>query len=64
MWPFHLARFFIPIPLDKLEQILERNNGHISLYPPKKLSASVREKCETTGCWLFVYSPEELMKML
>lgn len=49
---------------DKLEQILERNNGHISLYPPKKLSASVREKCETTGCWLFVYSPEELMKML
>ena len=49
---------------DKLEQIIERNNGHISLHQPKKLTPSIREKCEATGCWLFLYSAEELMKML
>jgi len=49
---------------DKLEHILERNNGHISLNVPKKLTQHIREKCEATGCWLFLYSAEELMKML
>lgn len=49
---------------DKLEQILERNNGHISQNIPKKLTQTIREKCEATGCWLFLYSAEELIKML
>lgn len=49
---------------EKLEQILERNNGHISQNIPKKLTQTIREKCEATGCWLFLYSAEELIKML
>lgn len=49
---------------DKLEQILERNNVHILQNLPKKLSPLVRQKCEASGCWLFLYSPEELIKML
>lgn len=49
---------------DKLEQILERNNGHISQNVPKKLSQTVIQKCEATGCWLFIYSVEDLIKML
>jgi len=49
---------------DKLEQILERNNRHISQNIPKKLATTVRQKCEATGCWLFLYSAEELIKML
>ena len=49
---------------EKLEQILERNNKQISQNIPKKLSESIRQKCEATGCWLFLYSPEELAKML
>ena len=49
---------------DKLEQILERNNGHISQNLPKKLTQTIREKCEATGCWLFLYSAEDLIRML
>ena len=49
---------------EKLEQILERNNGHISQNIPKKLATTMRQKCEATGCWLFLYSAEELVKML
>jgi hypothetical protein len=47
-----------------LEQILERKNVHISQNVPNKLTAPIREKCEATGCWLFLYGAEELMKML
>ena len=49
---------------EKLEQILERNNVHISQNIPKKLATTMRQKCEATGCWLFLYSAEELVKML
>ena len=49
---------------EKLKQTLERVNQHISQNIPKKLSAAIREKCEESGCWLFLYSTEELTKML
>jgi hypothetical protein len=49
---------------EKLEQTLERNNGHISQNIPKKLPTTIREKCEASGCWLFLYSVEDLIKML
>lgn len=49
---------------EKLKQTLERVNQHISQNIPKKLSVSIREKCEESGCWLFLYSTEELIKML
>jgi hypothetical protein len=49
---------------ERLEQTLERVNGHISQNIPKKLTAAIREKCEASGCWTFLYSAEELIKML
>lgn len=49
---------------DRLEQTLHRTNAHIAQNLPKKLSQTIREKCELTGCWLFIYTPEELVKML
>jgi len=47
----------------KLEQALQRTNVHISQNLPK-LTKSIKEKCEITGCWLFIYTPDELVKML
>ena len=47
----------------KLEQALQRTNVHISQNLPK-LTKSIKEKCELTGCWLFIYTPEELVRML
>ena len=49
---------------EKLEQKIEQANRHISQNVPKKLSQSIRDKCEMTECWLFVYTYEELVKML
>jgi hypothetical protein len=48
----------------KLEQMLEKANLHISNNIPKKITAPIREKCSATGCWLFLYSPDELVAML
>ena len=48
----------------KLEQSLQRTNVHISQNLPAKLTKSIKEKCEITGCWLFIYTPDELVKML
>jgi len=49
---------------DRLEQLLDNMNNHISQNIPAKLSKTIREKCELTGCWLFIYTPEELVKIL
>lgn len=48
----------------KLEQALQRTNVHISQNLPAKLTKSIKEKCELTGCWLFIYTSDELVKML
>jgi hypothetical protein len=48
----------------QLAHILERTNTHISLNVPAKLSQNIKEKCVATGCWLFIYTCDELVKML
>lgn len=48
----------------KLEEALERTNHHISQNLPVRLAPTIQEKCEKTGCWLFVYRMEELGDLL
>jgi hypothetical protein len=49
-----------------LEHVLERTNTNISYNIPKKItkSKSIHDKCLESGCWLFIYSAEELIKMI
>jgi hypothetical protein len=48
----------------KLEQILDKINTKILFNIPRKLSQNIKEKCSTTGCWLFIYNNEELLKLV
>lgn len=49
-----------------LENLLERTNTNISYNVPRKItkSKSINDKCVETGCWLFIYTMEELAKMI
>jgi len=49
-----------------LEHVLERTNTNISYNIPKKItkSKSIHDKCLESGCWLFIYTAEELCKMI
>ena len=47
-----------------LDELLQRTNTNILYNLPKKLSNTIKEKCVGTGLWLFIYSPEELVKMI
>lgn len=47
-----------------LEQVLDRANWEISMNIPHKLTESIIEKCRTTGCWLFVYPNDKLIKKI
>ena len=47
-----------------LEQILERTNTNICFNVPKKLSQNIKDKCSNTGCWLFIYDIDKLVKMI
>jgi hypothetical protein len=47
-----------------LETILQQTNAHISQHVPAKTTKAIREKCEGSGCWLFLYTPDELIKMM
>ena len=49
-----------------LENILERTNTNISYNVPRKIikTKSINEKCVETGCWLFIYTIDELVKMM
>jgi len=47
-----------------LEQLLDRTNADIPFNIPKKISKGIKEKCDDTGCWLFIYSIEELCNMI
>ena len=51
---------------DVLVHLLERTNTNISYNVPRKITKtkSIHEKCLETGCWLFIYSIEELTKMI
>ena len=47
-----------------LEELLRRCNANISLNIPKKLPTKIKEKCEETGLWLFIYNTVELLKLI
>ena len=47
-----------------LEQALDRANWNISNNIPLKLSETILDKCKSTGCWLFIYPNEKLLKMI
>jgi hypothetical protein len=47
-----------------LEQVLDRANWDISINIPHKLSETIIDKCKSTGCWLFIYTNEKLIKMI
>jgi hypothetical protein len=48
----------------KLEMVLEKTNTNILYNLPNKLSQTTKEKCSNTGCWLFIYNNDELLKMI
>jgi len=50
----------------KLGQLLDDANFVIShsVLPKGLLTQNAREKCVHSGCWLFVYKPDELVKMI
>jgi hypothetical protein len=47
-----------------LEELLQRTNTHISYHIPRNLTPSIKEKCNKSGLWLFIYSVDELAKMI
>ena len=47
-----------------LEELLQRTNTNILFNIPRKLSHPIKEKCSKTGLWLFIYTTEELVKMI
>ena len=47
-----------------LEEVLERANWNISINIPLKLSQSIIDKCQSTGCWLFIYSDDKILKII
>ena len=47
-----------------LEEVLERANWNISINIPLKLSQSIIDKCQSTGCWLFIYSDDKILKIV
>ena len=48
----------------KLEQILDKTNTNILYNLPRKLSQNTKEKCSISGCWLFIYNNDELLKIM
>ena len=47
-----------------LEELMQRTNTHISYHIPRNLSTSIKEKCNKSGLWLFIYSIDELAKII
>ena len=47
-----------------LEEVLERANWNISNNYPRKLTQPIIDKCKTTGCWLFIYTDEQIFKIV
>jgi hypothetical protein len=46
---------------NKLEEVLFNINTEISYNIPKKITNNIKEKCNETGCYLFLYSIDELL---
>lgn len=47
-----------------LEEVLERANWNISVNIPLKLSETIVKKCKDSGCWLFIYSDDKILKIV
>jgi len=47
-----------------LEEVLERANWNISVNIPLKTSETIVKKCKDSGCWLFIYSDEKIVKIV
>lgn len=47
-----------------LEEVLERANWNISINIPLKLSETIVKKCKDSGCWLFIYSDDKILKIV
>jgi hypothetical protein len=47
-----------------LEQVIDRANWNIFTNIPHKLSETIIEKCKLTGCWLFIYPVDKLIKII
>jgi hypothetical protein len=51
---------------DLLDHLLRQTNADIAANPPegKKYTENMLAKCTTSGCWLFLYTVEELIDMI
>ena len=49
---------------NKLEDILDKANTMISYNIPPNITESIKEKCNKSGLWIFMYSIEELMRII
>jgi len=47
-----------------LEEVLERANWNISVNIPFKLSETIVKKCKESGCWLFIYTDDKILKIV
>lgn len=47
-----------------LEEVLERANWNISVNIPLKLSETIVKKCKESGCWLFIYTDDKILKIV
>jgi hypothetical protein len=48
----------------KLNNELYKINEHMLKNPPPKLSAKTLEKCQQSGCYLFIVKPDLLLDIL
>jgi hypothetical protein len=48
---------------ERLHQRMDQLNIHISKNIPKGTTEPQKKKCTLSGCWLFLYTPEQLVKM-
>lgn len=48
----------------KLNNELHEMNEHLKKNPPPKLSAKTLEKCQQSGCYLFIVKPDVLLDIL
>ena len=47
-----------------LEEVLERANWNISVNIPLRLSETIAKKCKDSGCWLFIYTDDKILKIV
>jgi Txe/YoeB family toxin of Txe-Axe toxin-antitoxin module len=48
---------------ERLHQRMDQLNTHISKNIPKGTTEPQKKKCTLSGCWLFLYTAEQLVKM-